>query len=127
MKKLLILGLLLLIATEANAGIFSKVRNWANTGWDNYDYGQNCPCHRPYNHHNRFFNNGAITGFTPPIINNGTNYSHPHPSIGNYHSPMYGRFDHLPDGAIPQMNTPTRRITDFNTNVGTRTGVTILD
>lgn len=130
MKKILIVGILLLCATQAHAGIFSKFRNWANTGWNNYGYG--CPCynngynngyHNGHHHHgNGFFNNGAVTGFTPPI--NGNIY----PSIGNYHSPMYGRFDHLPNGQINSLNSvPQQMITDFNSNVGTRTGITILD
>lgn len=138
MKKILIVGILLLCATQAHAGIFSKFRNWANTGWNNYGYG--CPyhnngynnyhnngCHNSHNGHhhhhgNGFFNNGAVTGFTPPI--NGGFY----PSISNYHSPMYGRFDHLPNGQINSINSvPQQVITDFNSNVGTRTGITILD
>lgn len=131
MKKILIVGILLLCATQAHAGIFSKFRNWANTGWNNYGYG--CPCynngynngyHNGHHHHhgNGFFNNGSVTGFTPPI--NGNVY----PSIGNYHSPMYGRFDHLPNGQINSLNSvPQQMITDFNSNVGTRTGITIID
>ena len=131
MKKILIVGILLLCASQAHAGIFSKFRNWANTGWNNYGYG--CPCynngynngyHNGHHHHhgNGFFNNGSVTGFTPPI--NGNVY----PSIGNYHSPMYGRFDHLPNGQINSLNSvPQQMITDFNSNAGTRTGVTIID
>lgn len=132
-KILAIIGILLITAIQANAGIISKVRNWANTGWDNYGWGNssytNCPCynHGFYNGHrhhhgNRFFNNGAVTGFTPPI--NGTVY----PTFGNYHSPMYGRFNHLPNGQINTLNSaPPQMITDFNSNFGTKTGVTIID
>ncbi|MCM1010022.1 MAG: hypothetical protein NC390_03965 [Fusobacterium sp.] len=138
MKKILIIGILLLSTLQAHAGIISKVRNWANTGWDNYGWGNsgytNCPCynngfnnglhngHRHHHHGNKFFNNGAITGFTPPI--NGTVY----PTFGNYHSPMYGRFDHLPNGRINSLNSaPAQMFTDFNSNFGTNTGVTIID
>ncbi len=132
-KILAVLGVLLITAIQTNAGIISKVRNWANTGWDDYGWGNNsytnCPCynngfrhgHR-HNHRNHFFNNGAVTGFTPPI--NGTVY----PTFGNYHSPVYGRFDHLPNGRINTLNSaPQQMITDFNSNFGTKTGVTIID
>ena len=129
---------ILLGTTQANAGIFSRVKNWFNTPWDNSNQ-QTCPCYnngynngynRGYNKgvHNGnpskrgAFNNGAVTGFTPPIV----------PSIGNYHSPQYpngnGRFDHFPNGTVPTVNSaPEQMFTDFSSNVGTRTGITIID
>ena len=129
MKKILIAGILLLCASQAYAGIFSKFRDWANSGWNNYGYG--CPCYNNgyyngysngHHHGNRFFNNGSITGVTPPI--NGNVY----PNFSNYRNPMYGRFDHLPNGQINSINSvPQQMITDFNSDFGTRTGVTILD
>lgn len=124
-KILAILGILVISASQANAGIFSKFRGWGNNVWNNYGWGSgryhNCPFHNNfhnghhYHHGNGFFNNGSVTGFTPPI--NGGFY----PSIGNCHSPIYGNFNHMPNSMPQQM------ITDFNSNVGTRTGVTILD
>lgn len=127
-KIFAITGILLIAGIQANAGIISKFRNWANTGWDDYGWGNssytnNCPCYRNgHRHGNKFFNNGAITGFTPPI--NGTVY----PTFGNYHSPMYGRFDHFPNGRINTLNSaPPQMFTDFNSNFGTNTGVTIID
>lgn len=134
LKLMAVAGLLLITASQANAGIFSKFRNWANTGWNNYGWGQGCPCynngytngyHNGHHHYgNRFFNNGAVTGFTPPITTAPGFY----PSVGNYHSPinMNNRFDHLPNG-MQTLNTPTQVITDFNSNFGTGTGVTIID
>ncbi len=137
-KILAITGILLVTALQANAGIISKFRGWTNNGWNNYGWGNNayhhnCPCYNNgfhngitrgpgHRHHgNGFFNNGAITGFTPPI--NGSMY----PSFGNYHSPMYGRFDHFPNGMHTLNAPPQQVITDFNSNVGTKTGITILD
>ena len=128
MKKILkvlgIVSLLIITASQANAGIFSKFRSWGNNFWNNgwgsgrYYNGYNCPYHNHYygNRPSRgFFHSGSMTGFTPPI--NGSFY----PSIGNYHSPMY-------PGHINSINSiPQQVITDFNSNVGTRTGVTILD
>lgn len=130
MKKILkvlgIVSLLIITASQANAGIFSKFRGWSNNFWNNgwgsgrYYNNYNCPYHNHYNssphyHGNGFFHSGSMTGFTPPI--NGSFY----PSIGNYHSPMY-------PGHINSINSiPQQVITDFNSNVGTRTGVTILD
>lgn len=127
-----ILGLLILTSSQANAGIFSKFRGWGNNFWNNYGWGNRSYYSYPYNnynnhcncphHGNGFFNSGSVTGFTPPI--NGGFY----PSIGNYHNPMYGRFDHFPNGQINSLNSmPQQIITDYNSNVGTRTGVTILD
>ena len=123
-KAIAILAILLTTTTNAQAGIFTKFRNWANTGWNNYGY--NSPHHGcPHHHGNSFFNNGAVTGFTPPITTAPGFY---YPSTGSFQNPinMNNRFNHLPYG-MPTVNTPTRMITDFNSNVGTRTGVTILD
>ena len=125
LRLLAILGLLLVTTSQAHAGIFSRIRNWANTGWNSYGYG--CPC---YNngyyggHRHGFFNNGAVTGFTPPVFTPSGIY----PGYNHLHNPinMNNQFNHLPNG-MNTLNTPTQMITDFNSNVGTRTGVTILD
>lgn len=104
---------------QAQAGLLSKFRNWANTPWDSCSqgyYGYNgvqngCPCHRGH------FNNGAVTGFTPPIM----------PYYGNNGVNMNNRFNHLPNG-IPTMNSaPMNGYTEFSSNFDTKTGVTIID
>lgn len=130
LKIIAIISLIFMTTSQAHAGIFSKFRNWANTGWNNYGWHNGhyhgCPYHNGRNyghfHNNGFFTNGNITGFTPPI--NQTFY----PSVGNYHSPLNpnGRFNHMPYG-MPTMNTPTHVITDFNSTMNTGTGVKILD
>ena len=126
LKTIAILGIIFISATQAHAGIFSKFRNWANTGWNNYGLhnGYGCPNHIHHRHFygNDFFNNGNLTGITPPI--NMPFY----PSVGNYHSPLNpnGRFNHMPYG-MPTLNTPMHMITDFNSTVNTGTGVRILD
>ena len=130
-KILVILSVVIFCMGQADAGIISRAKNWFNTSWDDYGnysppsygtrtYSQGTP-RRPI-----IRRGGTITGFTPSI----TPYNGYYPSVGNYHSPIItpqDRFNHLPYG-VPQINTPpTRMITDFNTNVGTKTGVTILD
>ena len=87
MKKILkvlgIVSLLIITASQANAGIFSKFRGWSNNFWNNgwgsgrYYNNYNCPYHnhynsRPHYHGNGFFHSGSMTGFTPPI--NGSFY-----------------------------------------------------
>ncbi len=136
LKLFAIMGLLIITASQANAGIISKFRGWGSNFWNNRGYGHGgyhrgynngCPCHNNgyaqgfhngRHHGNRFFNNGSVTGFTPPI--NGGFF----PSFGNYHSPIYAP-NQYPYGQINSF--PQQMITDFNSNVGTRTGVTILD
>lgn len=108
----------------SEAGVLSKIGNWFNTGWNDYGY----PSHNNYYNHphgRRFYNNGNFTGITPPVTPYNGNY---YPQSSNYFCPnSVNRFNHLPNGSIPQMNIPTRIITDFNSNVGTSTGVHILD
>ena len=129
-KIIAVIGLIFITSSQAHAGIFSKVRNWANTGWNNYGWHNGhhhaCPYHNGINHGrfhgNGFFNNGSITGFTPPMNMNF------YPSIGNYHSPLNpnGHFNHMPYG-MPTINHPTHIITDFNNDITTGTKVKILD
>ena len=108
------------------AGVFSKIGNWFNTGWNDYGY----PSHNNYYnypHRHGFYNRGNFTGVTPPVAPSyRTNYYNPN---SNYYCPnsVNNRFNHFPNGSIPQMNVPTQVITDFNSNVGTSTGVRILD
>lgn len=108
----------------ANAGVFSKIGNWFNTGWNDYGY----PSHNNYYnypHRQGFYKNGNFTGITPPVIPPRSTYYTPNNS---YYCPnSVNRFNHFPNGSIPQMNVPTQMITDFSSNVGTSTGVRILD
>ena len=125
MKSLNILGILIILLIgfnlPADAGIFSKISNWFNTGWNDYGY----PTHNDYYnrpHRRGFYNNGNFTGTTPPVR---SNY---YPQSNDFFCPnSVNRFNHLPNGSIPQMNIPTRMITDFRSDVGTSTGVQILD
>ena len=110
--------------SAAEAGVFSKISNWFNTGWNDYGY----PAHNNYYnnpHRHRFYNNGNFTGVTPPVAPYNKNY---YPQSSDYFCPnSVNRFNHLPNGSIPQMNIPTRMITDFSSNVGTSSGIKILD
>ena len=125
MKKLglfVFLAAFLVCNISAEAGVFSKIGNWFNTGWN--DYGYNSFNNFNYPHRHGFYNNGNFTGVTPPVA---------HPIHTNYYSPdnycpnNVNRFNHFPNGSIPQMNIPTQMITDFNSNVSTGTGIHIID
>jgi len=102
---------------SANAGVFSKIGNWFNTGWN--DYGYNNGYYNPP-HRRGFYNKGNFTGITPPVnIQQGDN---------DFYCPNnINRFNHFPNGSLPQMNVPSRGITDFRSDVGTGAKIYILD
>ena len=128
MKKLGMLFVLIALFSsnlQTQAGIFSKIGNWFNTGWNDYGY----PSYNSYYgvpHRHGHYNSGSFTGVTPPIAPQyGSNYYTP---SSNYFCPnSVNRFNHFPNGSIPQMNVPTNIIRDFNSNVGTSTKIKILD
>lgn len=123
MKSFKILGILFLLACcnlPADAGVFSKISNWFNSGWNDYGY----PAHNNYYpRNNGFYRRGNFTGITPPVNGSQTFY----PDNGYYCPNSVNRFNHFPNGALPEMNVPNRVITDFSSNVGTGTRIHILD
>ena len=120
LKLITLISIISLSTTPSHANFFSNIQNWANTNRNNY----HIPPY-PQQHQNHFFNNGTITGFTPPITIPSNLYS---PNLNTFQNPIniHNRFNHLPYG-MQNLNTPGRIFTDFNTNTGTQTGVTILD
>ncbi|MBO7672055.1 hypothetical protein J6S88_01465 [bacterium] len=119
-KVLGILCLLICCSLSADAGVFSKIGNWFNTGWNDYGYNQGYynPPHRA-----GFYNNGNFTGITPPVNSNPAFFR----NNGYYCPNSVNRFNHFPNGSLPEVNVPAQVMTDFSSNVGTGTRVLILD